>query len=57
MMRSVEISSELYKQLELIAGSQGQSVETAADEAIRAYVEMMQADADVKVKNDNEKTD
>lgn len=57
MMRSVEISNELYKRLELIAGSQGQSVETAADEAIRVYVEMMKADGDVHVKNDKEKTD
>lgn len=56
-MRSVEISDALYRRLELVAGIQGQSVETAADEAIRVYVEMVQPDADVRVKNDTEKTD
>lgn len=41
-MKSIEITDELYKRLEFVAGCIPQSVETTVYEAILAYVEMLE---------------
>lgn len=41
-MKSIEITDDLYERLEFVAACQERNVEITADEAIRAYVELIE---------------
>lgn len=60
-MKSIEITDELYKRLEFVAGCIPQSVETTVYEAILAYVETLEPMFGVLTpsypKNDKKKAD